>query len=107
MFRGSTSYRSDYQSSSHVLQLFVLHVQLNDGLAHHIELTVVVLFDYSHFRLSCLKLLHRIIQGLLVFLLHFLNLFFPLSVFLHDLETAALAEFVNTLHLLGHLTDFL
>ena len=76
-------------------------------LRHHVNLALETLADDSLLCLCCLELLGEVVDDLLVPLLDLLKLVLPFPVFLHHLETATLAQLVDALHLLGHLTDLL
>ena len=76
-------------------------------LRHHVNLTLETLADYSLLCLCCLELLGEVADDLLMPLLNLLQLVLPFPVFLHHLETAALAQLVDALHLLGHLAELL
>ena len=85
----------------------ILQVQLDQLLAHHVQLGLVVLLYDLAFRLSCLQLRLQVTRRLLFLLLHLVELLLPLFVFLHNLKRAALAQLVDTFHLVGHLADLL
>ena len=84
-----------------------MQVQFDDVLAQHLHLPLVILADYAFLSFCCIELLGEVIGDLLVRLLYLLKLVLPLTILLHHLKTAALAQLVDALHLLGHLADLL
>ena len=90
---------------SHTPEALVLQVELHKLLAHHVQLRLVVLL-YDHLlRFRLVKLFLQLSGDLLLLRCHAIELLFPLTVLLHDLKRATLAQSIDALHLVRHLAD--
>ena len=96
---------SIYLLKSVAFETLILQVELHQLLTHHIQLRFVVFLDDHLLCLSRFKLSLKVLRRVLFLGLHLVELFLPLSVFLHDLQGTALAESIDTLHLVGHLAN--
>ncbi len=87
------------------LKSLVLQIKLNKLLAHHVELCLIILL-YDHLLSFCrFNSLLQLLCCLFLLTGHLVELFFPLAVFLHDLEGATLAQAIDTFHFVSHLAD--
>ena len=96
---------SEWLNISVALKSLVLQIKLNKLLTHHVQLCLIILL-YDHLlSFSRFDPLLQLLCCLLLLTGHLVELFFPLTVFFHDLEGATLAQAIDTFHLVSHLAD--